>query len=428
MRYYSIHQPEKKVGFSQAVEDSLAPDGSLYVPEVLPKHLVSWQENYAQFAYDLLQGFLVDDPLLHSYLPICEQAFNFPVVLKKMSQQLSFLELFHGPTASFKDFGARHLAQISRCMSHDKERLIMVATSGDTGSAVAAAFHQVPHVRVVIMYPHQMVSKRQAHQLACWGDNILTLAVEGDFDDCQRLLKTALNKHRHDERFALTTANSINIGRLLPQVAYFAYASLLHTQGGHDRMHVIVPSGNVGNATAAYWAREMGYPLGDIVLAQNENHTVVDYLQAGKYEKRATRSTIANAMDVGDPSNFARLRHLYPDFATFQSKVKADWLTDVQIKAAIQDAYMQTQAPICPHTAAAYGLLQKLDRKHWVVVATAHPAKFESVVEPLLDTHVPLPAMMKQQLSRPEVFLKIPATMSALMGVVDQWLMGVVEN
>lgn len=422
MEYHSHLDASVRADFQQAVAQGLAPDGGLYVPEYFPKRLAQFQDNYAAFAYDCLHDYFKDGPFAQYYEAVCHRAFNFPMPIIQLDKRLSILELFHGPTASFKDVGARHLSQILSHVPTKQARLILVATSGDTGSAVASAFYQQADVRVVVMYPEGMVSDRQAHQLSCWGDNVLTLSLKGDFDDCQRLLKSMMGDARVPSTFHLTTANSINIGRLLPQVAYFAYASLYHQAHiSSQAVNFIVPSGNVGNATAAYWARQMGYPIGDIVLAQNSNRTVVDYLKTGIYTARQTQETIANAMDVGNPSNFFRLQDLYPSYEDFKRHVQADWVSDKAIRCAIVDAYQKHQIIICPHTAAAYAVAQRRGDQSWMLAATAHPAKFESVVEPLLNVRMAMPESMRLQLQRPKKSISLRPDQKHLLELIGQW-------
>ena len=302
---------------------------------------------------------------------------------------------FHGPTAAFKDVGACFLAE---CMIRiDQEpRTVLVATSGDTGGAVAAAFHQKPGIEVVILYPRDGVSPEQKQQLTCWGDNVTALAVRGVFDDCQHLLKTALASGLGDRQ--LTTANSINIARLLPQMTYYAYASLCH--GGNPTF--VVPTGNVGNATAALWARRLGFPIRRVVMVTNANRTVPEYLASGTWEPRPSHRTLANAMDVGDPSNMERLRHLIPDFAELvfsmypsvedlRQHVWSVSVDDISIQETIRAGQERHGQVFDPHTATAVAALDSLDLEEPVVVSTAHPAKFESIVGPLVDGDIEIP-------------------------------------
>ena len=414
MNYISEHGDKTPVGFAMAVQRGLAADGGLYVPVALPQKTVPLMSDYATFATACLSDFCAPDFSHDVLLDICQQAFNFPMLINHVSN-FDVLELFHGPTAAFKDFGARFLAQLCQTMPAERERLIMVATSGDTGSAVASAFFQQPNTRVVVLYPDGMVSERQAHQLSCWGGNITTLAVDGTFDDCQRLVKGILRESEVQQQFSVTTANSISLGRLLPQVVYYAYASLHYRRAHKDNISFIVPSGNLGNVTAAFWARAMGYPIDQIVLAQNANRTVVDYLQSGTYQARDTINTVANAMDVGHPSNFARIQHLYPDFTQFKQQVRAYSVDDKAILAAIDHAYQAYGLVLCPHSAAAYAVMQQLEARPWMVVATAHACKFDAVVEPVIGKDVAVLPEIAEQLQRPEIRTKVQANMDDVL-------------
>ena len=417
MKFFSERGGGKPVTFLQAVLAGLAADGGLYVPETLPKHRVPYHGRYAYFVNQLLQPF-VDDML--PLTTLCERAFDFPVPLKLFAKNQGILELFYGPSLSFKDFGARFLAQIMPYCPAEKQRLIMVATSGDTGSAVAAAFHQQSNVRVAILYPKGKVSARQAHQLACWGDNVTTFAVQGSFDHCQALVKQAFASSLIGEQFHLTTANSINIGRLLPQIGYYAYSSLKILADTGLPTNIIVPSGNLGNVTAAFWARAMGYPINKIVLAQNTNASVVNYLASGHYQPEPSIETLANAMDVGAPSNLARLQHLYPQFAQFKEQVSAYKVSDAEIKQAIVTAYHEYGLRLCPHTATAYHVWQHVadHNKPWLLVATADPAKFANIVEPLLQIDLPLSDNFRDQLSRPIKQIEIAPNLSAVLAAI----------
>ena len=414
MDYISERSGGSPVSFVDAVLTGLAPDGGLYVPTELPCHRVEYAADYPQFVARLLA------PFVPSILPLadwCERAFSFSLPIQSFADQHGILELFHGPSLSFKDFGARFLAQVIQHCPTEKPRLIMVATSGDTGSAVAAAFHQQPNVRVVVLYPKGKVSARQAHQLACWGDNITTLAVEGAFDDCQALVKQAFTAPDIQEQFHLTTANSINIGRLLPQMSYYAYSSLQRYADTQQPMNIIVPSGNLGNVTAAFWARALGYPIGNIVIAQNANASMVRYLANGDYQPQASVDTLANAMDVGAPSNFARLQKLYPIFADFTQHVQAFEVSDAQIEQAMVSAYQIHGLCLCPHTATAYHVWQnQVDHSQpWLLAATADPAKFESIVGPLLGVTLPLSKAFQAQLARPAIEQNVAADLEAVI-------------
>jgi threonine synthase len=278
---------------------------------------------------------------------------------------------------------------------------ILVATSGDTGGAVAAAFHRRPGFRVVLLYPEGKVSPMQERQLTCWDGNVRSFAIRGNFDDCQRLAKEALRDAELRESLCMTSANSINIGRLLPQITFFASSSLRIREVEGGAANYVIPSGNLGQAVACVWARELGLPINEILLAHNANRTVPDFLADGRWRPRPSIATIASAMDVGDPSNFERLRFLYRDHATMAARLRATSIGDDLIRKSIQTEYQQSGLALCPHTAAAaqaYRMLPEQERResHWVLVATAHPAKFPEIVEPLIGRDlVPPPALAR---------------------------------
>ncbi len=344
MKYRSTRDRLPPVTLSQAIQDGLAPDGSLYVPEEFPRldpSSFTGRETIRAVATPLLRPFFAHD-LLASYLDeILDEAFDFPAPwIAGDASFPSVLELFHGPTAAFKDIGARFLAAcLARVTRADARPLtILVATSGDTGGAVAAAFHRRSEFRVVLLYPQGGVSPLQERQLCCWDDNVTTLAVRGNFDDCQRLARQAIADPALSASLALSSANSINVGRLLPQMAAFAATSLgIRGNDGRDAGFVI-PSGNLGHALACIWARELGLPIGGILLAHNANRTVPDYFVQGRWRPRPSVATIANAMDVGDPSNMERLRDLYPDHEMIVTRLRADSVDDSAIRARIQAA------------------------------------------------------------------------------------------
>lgn len=427
MKYASTRDPERTATLSQAFVDGLAPDGGLYVPQVMPAVEAATLEGAAvlhELAPRLLAPFFAGDALARSLAAISVEAFDFPAPLAGIQgspEPLSVLELFHGATAAFKDFGARFLAACLSRLNEPTGRTltVLVATSGDTGGAVAAAFHGRPGFRVVLLYPEGRVSPIQEQQLTCWDGNVTSLAVRGSFDDCQRLVKQAFAQRQMREDFALTSANSINIGRLLPQLVLFA-AAALRIQGGQGaRVNFVIPSGNLGLATACTWAREMGLPIGEIVLAHNANRTVPDFLADGQWRPRASVATLASAMDVGDPSNMERLMALYPAPGELAGRLRAVSIDDAQIRASIRAEFARAGLALCPHSAAglaAYRSLPVEDRRrgHWVVAATAHPAKFPETVEPLLGRRAEPPPALAALLGRPSRMTRIDAEIGAL--------------
>jgi threonine synthase len=409
--YISTRGRSPAVPISQAIAAGLAPDGGLYVPEVLPKldpSAFDPQGSLADTAATQLTPFFAGDPLAAELPAICAEALDFATPLRALPQQnANVLELFHGPTAAFKDVGARFLAACMRRLPRTDERplTILVATSGDTGAAVAAAFHRQPGLRVVILYPDGLVSPRQAHQLGCFGDNVQALRVAGRFDDCQRMVKAALTDAALQEQWPLSSANSISLGRLLPQMSYYAHASLAEWHAHGTPMNFIIPTGNLGNAMACLWVREMGLPIGHVRLACNANTTLPDYFAGAPYAPRVAIATLANAMDVGAPSNFERLHWTYPDETGLREQLHAHSVDDATIRQTIASHAREHGDVFCPHTATAAHLLNRLrdqgDSATWTVVATAHPAKFESVVEPLIGHPVTVPASLAAMLARP---------------------------
>jgi threonine synthase len=431
LRYHSTRSAGPTVPISQAIAAGLAPDGGLYVPEALPSidsAKFDPHGSLADTAATLLAPFFAGDPLASELPAICAEAFTFDAPLRALPAHphTLMLELFHGPTSAFKDFGARFLAACLRRLPRNDARplTILVATSGDTGAAVAAAFHRQPNVRVVILYPDGRVSPRQAHQLGCFGDNVSALRVAGRFDDCQRMVKAALNDTALQAQLPLSSANSISLGRLLPQMSYYAHAALGWWHQHGTLLNFIVPTGNLGNALACLWARELGLPIGTVQLACNANATLPDYFAGAAYAPREAVATLANAMDVGAPSNFERLRWTFPDEDRLGGLLRADSVDDAAIRQTITLHARQHGEIFCPHTATAMQRLDRLrdegDRSPWAVVATAHPAKFESVVEPLIGNTVAVPTALAALLQRGASAEPLVAENAAL----SQWLCG----
>ncbi|HEY5810309.1 MAG TPA: threonine synthase [Povalibacter sp.] len=427
MHYISTRNPEHRVLLGEAIAQGIAPDGGLFVPESFPHfvpHDFDGQTGLAEIAENLIAPFAAGDALLSAELrSICRAAFDFPAPLKSIPDApapLWALELFHGPTSAFKDFGARFLAESLERIRRGAQRklTILVATSGDTGGAVAAAFHGRPWVDVVVLYPKGLVSQRQAQQLACWGDNVRTFSVHGTFDDCQRVVKEAFLDPALAQSHQLSSANSINVGRLLPQMVYYARAGLdLWRQNGR-RANFIIPAGNLGNSLACIWARHVGLPIGEIVLATNANQTVTEFLRNGEWQPRASVATLASAMDVGNPSNMERLRALHPDFDELQSQIGASSVDDIEIRATIRRDAHELSHVWCPHSATAAKVFRRLlargARGDWVVVSTAHPAKFNDIVEPQIGRTVEIPASLARLLSLPRQEKELEPTLQAL--------------
>ncbi len=456
MRFISTRDPALAAGFVEALERGLAPDGGLYVPSEWPaftaQRLVlqaaappasTSAHALAHLASSIIGPFAAGSLLASSIRQIVAEAFTFDAPLVPLEPledgcSASLLELFHGPTAAFKDFGARFLAgslaRLGEVRQVEAGRTgvrmteatltILVATSGDTGGAVASAFHERPGIEVVVLYPKGLVSKAQERQLTCWGGNVRSFAVRGTFDECQRLAKEALLDPGLSAHRRLSSANSINLGRLLPQVAYYAAASLAVWQSRGEAPSFVIPSGNLGNAVACIWARRMGLPIADIVLAHNANRTVPDFLETGRWRPRPSVATLASAMDVGNPSNMERMNALYPHLTELRAAVQAEAVDDAEIRATIRSAFERFGRILCPHTATALQVYERLpyERRRtrpWIVVATAHPAKFPETIEPLIGRPVPVPDSLARLLARPVSVTEIAPELGALRSALS---------
>ncbi len=424
MKYSSTRGGVAPTALSDAILAGLAGDGGLFVPDELPQldaAAFDRAHTLPAVAERLLAPFFAGDRLATVLPALCAHAYAFEAPLVPLGDGRSFvLELFHGPTAAFKDFGARFLAAAMLALrDRDAPQItVLVATSGDTGSAVGAAFHGQHGVRVAILYPDGRVSPRQAHQLGSFGDNVEAFRVDGSFDDCQRLVKQAFGDTELRARQPLASANSISLGRLLPQMGYYAHAALAHARAGRAPLNLVIPTGNLGNAFAAILARRVGLPIGEIVLASNANRVLFDFLASGEYVARDSVGTLANAMDVGNPSNAERLRWLYPHTTDLQRAVSAHWVDDDSIRNRIREGEARWGQVWCPHTACAVEVLERMraagDQRDWAVVATAHPAKFETIVEPLIGHAVALPAPLAAMLGRPAHAERLAADYVAL--------------
>lgn len=410
--------------FSDAIVTGLAPDGSLWVPEKFPSIKAALEPRLPMsvWASFMLKPFLEGDPLSIELEKICQAAFSFDAPLIQVKNGLEVLELFHGPTAAFKDFGARFLAECIVRLKPTRPRLVLVATSGDTGGAVASAFFGKPNIRVVILYPEGGVTPRQESQIAGWGGNIEAFRVAGVFDDCQRMVKEAFQDKELQARFNLTSANSINVGRLLPQAVYYARASVDYKRRHGLKPKFIIPSGNAGNAVAAFWARTMGFPIGEIVFATNANRAIGEFVNTGTIHFRTTITTLANAMDVGNPSNLERLKVLFPIWDATNAQTRAVSVSDTEIRETIEQAEKKWGFLPCPHTATAFFTHTKVGPGPWIAVATAHPAKFETVVEPLVGHAIEVPAVLQDICNRVPVSKAIAPSLQELKVILLQTL------
>ena len=404
---------------TEAIALGLAPDGGLFMPPALPPSARHWPDALADIATAVLQPMFAGEPLAEHVAACVQESFTFEAPIRWIDDRTGLLELFHGPTGAFKDFGARFLASVLSRLPSNSTRTVLVATSGDTGAAVAAAFHRRAGFRVLVLYPDGRVSPRQAHQLGAFGDNVRAFRVAGTFDDCQRLVKGALGDADLVRRHGLTSANSISLGRLLPQMAYYAHASQACLRAGRDMPGFVVPTGNLGNALAALLARERGLPIRKVMLATNANRSLVALAATGRFAPAATVATLANAMDVGAPSNAERLLARFPQM---RHALEADWVDDEAIRATIADTHARLGLAICPHTACGMQVLSRLrargDADTWIVAATAHAAKFDTVVEPVIGRPVPVPGPLAELLARPSHAEPLEATPEALVRVL----------
>ena len=432
MRYFST-RGSGPVTLDDALRKGIADDGGLFLPEQLPLFSSSdfaAAESPASVAEILLRPFFGGSGLIDDLADILAETFSFPIPVTSLpggdAREVSLLELYHGPTAAFKDVGAGFLAACLTRLEGDPANplTILVATSGDTGGAVAAAFDKRPGMRVVVLFPDGRVSDRQAHQLCCWSDNVLSLKVQGSFDDCQAMVKAAMADSALSTKHRFSSANSINIGRLLPQSTYYADASLAHMRRTGRRPGFIIPTGNLGNAFACIMAREMGLPIGPIIMATNANRTIAEYFDSLQWLPRASLQTLASAMDVGDPSNMERLRSLLGEADVLREQLGVLSVTDKEIEAAIRQDYSDFGFATCPHTATATHTWRQLDDElstahDWILVGTAHPAKFETIVEPIIGDTVPLPPELEEILARPAKATSINADLDSLAAAIS---------
>lgn len=404
------------VSLRQAVIAGLAPDGGLYVPQTLPRLSDAWWQqqrgrSFQNVAVALAAELAGDEFDRESLESIVRDALNFPVPIVKLDDRLSVVELFHGPTFAFKDFGARTLARLMAYLNRDGDPLtVLVATSGDTGGAVAHAFFGIPGTCVVVLYPKGQVSDVQEAQFTTLGGNVTAVAVRGSFDDCQQLAKEAFSDPATTARVRLTSANSISLGRLLPQIFYYAYAALQST----EPPVISVPSGNFGNLAAGVMALKLGAPIAKFSAPTTINDTVPRFLETGRVEPRPSVPTLANAMDVGNPSNLERLQWLFDgDVQAMREVMSSTAHTDDDVRRAIVDLYDRFGYVADPHTAIAF-LGTRRAARGTLFLSTAHPAKFREVVEPVIKKPVQLPAALADTLRRRKTALHIAPTLDEL--------------
>ncbi len=415
MKFYSVLGKSPGVDFSTVLLQGLAPDGGLYVPEEIPKLSQPFIDQFDrstlhEIGCEVISKFLPEIPK-ETIAAVIQKSLTFPIPLVRLEEQLFLLELFHGPTLAFKDVGARFMAEMmSYVLSlRQQDITILVATSGDTGSAVAHGFFGVPHVTVNVLYPSGKISRLQEQQMTTLGGNIQAFEVDGTFDDCQRLVKLALVDQEILAMRSLTTANSINIGRLLPQVVYYvwAYAQWKHIHGNSDvSPTLVVPSGNFGNLTAAVYAKWMGIAFRSFVAATNANDVVPKYFQSGVFTPQPSLATLSNAMDVGNPSNMSRLQSLYQnDVGRLRDDITAMSFSDNDTLEEIRQTYKRTGYILDPHTAVGVAaarrfMVQDKRRSPIIITATAHPAKFGTTIQRAIDVEVPLPLSLQEAMTK----------------------------
>lgn len=430
MRLVSTGGRAEPVSFGEALFRGLAPDGGLFMPDKLsplsPGDVEALRgagaiECGLAVARHLL-GEELEDEILESAV---REALGFPLPLVPLGPRIHVLELFHGPTLAFKDVGARFMGCLmSKLRRSGPPLTVMVATSGDTGGAVAHAFLGLPRTRVVVLFPEGQVSERQQRQFTTLGDQVLAVAVQGTFDDCQRLLKAMFRDPEVSEALALTSANSINIGRLLPQTFYYFHAWAGLDQ--HEPPIFSVPSGNFGNLAAGLMARALGLPVAGFVTATNANDVVPEYLRTGLYEPRASVRTLSSAMDVGAPSNLARILALFDgDLGRLRGCLEASAWSDRDTRRAMRRVFDEHGYVLDPHTAVGWLALEQAlagrPDAHGVVLATAHPAKFGDIVEEAIGGTVPVPEQLVAGRARPSRFTPIAPDLAELRRVVIRW-------
>ncbi|MBE9490079.1 MAG: threonine synthase [Bacteroidetes bacterium] len=418
MKYYSLNKKAPSTSFKNAVIKGLAPDKGLYFPESitpLSEDFFSNIDNLSNndIAFEAIKQFVSPDIPENILKTIIDEtlSFGFPVVA--LNSNISTLELFHGPTMAFKDVGARFMARCLGYFNKDNENevTVLVATSGDTGGAVANGFLGVKGVKVVILYPSGKVSDIQEKQLTTLGQNITALEVNGTFDDCQDMVKTAFLDSALTRNMQLTSANSINVARWLPQLFYFMFAYKQLKQK-YENIIFSIPSGNFGNICAGMMAQQLGLPIKHFVASNNENNVVTEFLKTQLYIPKPSVQTISNAMDVGNPSNFVRIQEIYKnDFKTLKENISSYSFTDEETKAAMKEIYEHYNYVADPHGAVGYlgakAYLQKHPNVHCVFLETAHPTKFLDVVEDVIQQKQELPAQIKAVIDKEKVAIKI---------------------
>jgi threonine synthase len=421
MKFYSTNNKNNLVSFRAAVMKGLADDGGLFMPEHIPVFSPSFfselkKYSFAEIGFEIASRFIQNEIPSNDLRNIINEAINFPAPLVKLDDSLHILELFHGPTLAFKDFGARVMARVMSYFIKDfnREMNILVATSGDTGSAVANGFYEAEGIKVFLLYPKNKVSPLQEKQLTTLGKNIVALEINGTFDDCQRMVKNAFVDDDLKSKMNLSSANSISIARLLPQIFYYfeAYKQL---EDFNKDVFISVPSGNLGNLTGGLIAKKMGLPILKFIAATNANAVFTEYVQNGRFVPRSSIKTYSNAMDVGNPSNLARINEIFnSDISLLREVIFSSSYSDYETVSAIKEVNQKYNYTIDPHGAVGYLALKDYlmntsqDSFNGIIVETAHPAKFKDIVESAIGKEIEMPENLAKCLTLEKRAVELP--------------------
>ncbi|KYH04012.1 threonine synthase [Chryseobacterium cucumeris] len=419
MKYYNLKDHLEKIDFREATIKGQGKEKGLFFPENIPQLNEEFIQNLHQYsneeiAYRCMKDFAGDDIPSKILKEIVAETVSFEIPLVKINEQISILELFHGPTLAFKDIGARFM---SRCLSYflknqQKQVTVLVATSGDTGGAVAHGFYKIPQINVVILYPKNRVSPVQEKQLTALGENISAIEVNGSFDDCQNLVKQAFSDEEINSQLFLTSANSINVARWLPQQIYYLIALKQWIQQHKEHPVICVPSGNFGNICAGVLAYFRGLPVSHFIAACNANQVVPDYFKTQNYQPQKAIATLSNAMDVGDPSNFVRVLELFGhQFETVKNKISAYSIDDDQTMGTITEVYAKYGYVLEPHSAVAFASMEKYLKENpnqkGFILGTAHPVKFPDAVEKAIHTQIEIPESLNELMKKEKKTVEI---------------------
>ena len=429
MKYSSTKNKNQMTDLKTAVTMGMPADGGLYMPEDIPQITLPVLSSFRNMPINdiakvILKKYVANEVTQSDFEEIVDDALNFDTPLHTITDNISVLELFHGPTLAFKDVGARFMSRLlSKLIKNDKQEInIVVATSGDTGSAVASGFYNVEGIRVFILYPSKKISDIQKKQITTYGQNIYPLEIKGNFDDCQRIVKQLLTDKQIKRDLTITTANSINIARLLPQLVY--YFKAVSQLQDFEKLYVSVPSGNFGNLCAGIIAKKMGLKIYKFIAATNINDVVPQYLMTGEYLPKPSKSTLSNAMDVGDPSNFERIMDLYHhDYEMIKNDIAGLAFSDEQTKIKIKEVFQKYQYLLDPHGAVGFLAMEETleinshkQGIHGISLETAHPAKFLEHMEKIINGTIEIPSRLKKRLSLREGFEILPNEYEKIKG------------